>query len=135
VPEPTGYHHSHAKPTRRPDCEIGVGFSTSGREITQFLVDLQYTESFAPTNYTQIARIDHNPSATRGHDIRSQGIHVDALQKSGPDIKFFPTHSHVPHDLGTVIRACAQYFENNTDFFVDLYEGRNSPSNAPRWSP
>jgi hypothetical protein len=135
VPEPSGYDKAHEKNCSRGDCVIGVGFDTAGGTITRFLVNLQYIESFLPPSYTEIARFDHNPTSATGHDIYGEGIHIDVVQKNGPDIKFKPQHSHIPSDLGIVIRACSTYFNDNATDLIDLYEGRVSPSNLPSWSP
>lgn len=114
---------------------IGVGFARQQGEVTRFLVDLQYTESILSPDYTQIARIDHNPASPTGHDIRSEGIHVDARRKHGQGRKYYPSYSHIPRDLGEMIEASADYLRRNATFFVDFYEGTLSPSNAPRWTP
>lgn len=90
VPEPTGYDKAHEKPCSRGDCVIGVGWDVYRGSIIRFLVDLQYTESLLSPSYTQIARFDHNPTTANGHDIYSEGIHIDVAQKDGQDIKFTP---------------------------------------------
>lgn len=136
MPKPVGYAKSHEKPcTSRGDCVIGVGFSRIGTVITRFLVDLQYSESFHLCDYTQIARFDHNPANPKGHDIRAEGIHVDARRKHGQDETYYPAYSYIPSDLGIVIRACTEYLDEHADFFVDFYEGEHRPSTAPGWSP
>lgn len=136
MPHPSGYGHSHEKLCiSRRDCSIGVGFDRQQGDIVRFLVDLQYTESFTPPDYTQIARIDHNSSPSSGHDIRTEGIHVDVRSKHGQNRKYYPHYSHVPHRLGAVIQASADYFHQNASFFVDFYEGAHSPPTAPPWIP
>lgn len=136
MPRPAGYDRSHEKPcTTRADCVIGVGFDRSQGKITRFLGDLQYTETITSPSYTQIARIDHNPAHSAGHDLYREGIHVDARSKHGPNTKFHPAHSHVPRDLGTVIAACADYLDRNAPLFVAFYDGSHRPSNAPHWTP
>lgn len=97
------------------------------------MVDLQYTESLSSPSYSQIARFDHNPTDPDGHNIRKEGIHIDASRKSGREVTFYPQHSHVPTDLGVVIRSCANYFDAHADAFVDFYEGSNPPGMPPRW--
>jgi len=136
MPKPVGYAKAYERPcTSRGDCVIGVGFDRPETDITRFLVDLQYTESFRPRNYTQIARIDHNPTNPQGHDARAEGIHVDARSKHGQNETYYPNHPHVPSHLGVVIAASAEYFDQHADFFVDFYEGAHRPNSAPGWSP
>jgi hypothetical protein len=114
---------------------IGVGFARQQGDVTRFLVDLQYTESILSPDYTQIARIDHNPANPTGHDVHSEGIHVDARRKHGQGRTYYPTYSHIPNDLGEVIKASADYLSRHADFFVDFYDGSLNPANAPRWTP
>lgn len=136
MPRPTGYDVSFERAcVSRGDCVIGVGFDTSRGDITRFLVDLQYTASFLRRQYTQIARIDHNPSNPSGHDIRSEGLHVDAVSKHGRSKKYWPVTSPVPPNLADVVDASAAYLDESADFFVDFYEGNHRPGNAPVWSP
>jgi len=112
---------------------IGVGFARQQGDVTRFLVDLQYTESILSPDYTQIARIDHNPGSPAGHDIRNEGIHIDARRKHGQNEKYYPAYSHIPSDLGDVIKASADYLGRNASFFVKFYEGSHRPTDAPRW--
>lgn len=136
VPRPSGYDKSHEKPCQsRGDCVIGVGFDLSGSNVTRFQVDLQYMESFVPPSYTQIARIDHNPANPNGHDIHSEGIHVDAITNHGRNRRYKPHCTYIPINLDVVIRGCANYFHQNAKFFVDFYTGSKKSGNAPGWSP
>lgn len=133
--KPTGYDVAYERPCSRGDCVIGIGWDVNKGDVIRFLVDLQYTDLLLSANYTQIARFDHNPSNPNGHDIYKEGIHIDVVQKDGPDIKFHPSHSHIPHDLGAVMRVCAEYLDDNASRLISIHKDGNSSPNLPSWSP
>jgi hypothetical protein len=131
MPRPAGYGTAHQKPcSSRGDCVIGVGFDTHQGNIVKFLVNLQYKTRFLPARYEQIARIDHNPTSHSGHDILTEGLHIDAKDHQGQWRKYRPQHT-LPAKLGPVIRTSADYLNRNANFFVDLYEGNNASSSPP----
>lgn len=136
MPRPSGYGVSYQRScSNRGDCVIGVGFDTNRGTITRFLVDLQYTVTVLSRNFTLIARIDHNPTNPASHDILSEGLHVDVESKYARARKYWPQHAPLPSDLAVVIDASVDYLDENSDFFVDFYEGNHRPSNPPDWSP
>lgn len=132
---PSGYDECYVTPCSRGDCQLGVGFDKSANDVTAFLVQLQHARNFTPMNWTGIARFDHNPYDPNGHDIYHEGIHIDVKRKGQRDIRLKPSFTHIPMDLGIVIRGCIDYFDTHAKFFKDLYDGTQSPSNAPKWSP
>lgn len=133
MPKPAGYGTAYQKTCSiRRDCVIGVGFDTSQGNIIKFLVDLQYQTRFLSSRYKQIARIDHNSTSDSGHDILTEGLHIDAKDHQGQWRKYWPQYT-LPANLGPVIRTSVDYLNRNADFFVDLYEGNNTSSNPPTY--
>lgn len=115
---------------------IGVGFDTFNGDVTRFLVDLQYTKNLLTSrNYTQIVRTDHNPANPNGHDLLSEGLHFDIRTKDGRELKFSPSNTAVPNDLGVLIKTIKDYFRDNAGFFVDIHTGNISPSGVPNFPP
>lgn len=133
--QPSGYDDSFLISCSRGDCQVGVGLNKSGGDVTAFLVQLQYAKQYLPIQWTQIARFDHNPSNPSGHDIFDEGLHIDIVRKHGRDIKIMPAISHLPRNLSVVIDGCINYFDNNAKWFKDIYDGSQSPSGAPKWTP
>lgn len=133
MPPPTGYDRAHVQPGSRGDCVIGVGVSNTGNRVRAFLVDLQYASDPVIGNYTQIARFDHNERVGDSHNIREEGLHLDVEQRVGPKIRFWPTDSAMPDNLGIVINSCVQYLYDNADYFVEIYGGSRRPQNVPPW--
>ena len=61
---------------------MGIGWDVDKGDVIRFLVDLQYTDPLLSTNYTQIARFDHNPSNPNGHDIYKEGFTLMSCRKT-----------------------------------------------------
>ncbi|MFB6175556.1 MAG: hypothetical protein ABEI99_00125 [Halobaculum sp.] len=133
MPEPSGYETSYESDTVRSDCVVGVGLDVQEGRVRRFLVDLQYT--VRANEYTQIARFDHNELDRDGHDIRTNGFHIDVVVEDGSERTVVPEHHPIPQELGVVVRACKNYLNTYSDFFVAVYEGEQDPSRLPNWPP
>jgi len=46
-------------------------------EITRFLVQLEYRRD---NDWTPIVRYDHDPASEHGHDVTTEGAHMDVFQ-------------------------------------------------------
>lgn len=132
---PTGYDVAYHISCGRSDCHITVGFDRKQGRIPRFLVLLHYQTSTAPTNWTEIARMDHNETPGQGHDIYQEGLHVDIARQSQREVHLDVPHSPLSSSRGTVIRGCISYLDGETDYIIDVYEERISPGRPPRWSP
>lgn len=134
TPIPTGYDKSKAVNTNHPDCLIVVGFDQNRGRIPRFLVRLHYdAKSTDPRQWEGIARFDHNETPGSGHNVYTQGLHIDVSRRSGGEVKIHPRHSNLPANRGSVIRLCVQYFDIHAQHFIDIYEGNISPGGPPRW--
>jgi len=118
----------------RADCHITVGFDQRQSDISRFLVQLHYQAATFPVRWESIARMDHNPRAAEGHDIYSEGLHVDVSRKSGETAHLHLRHNPLSTDRGMVIRGCVEYLKREAGYFIDVYEERKTPSSPPRWS-
>ncbi|GGJ07124.1 hypothetical protein GCM10008995_16220 [Halobellus salinus] len=130
---PAGYDVSKAVEASTSNCVLTVGFDRQSNHIPRFIVQLHYRIDINPIRWEAIARMDHNETAALGHNIYQEGLHVDAARRSHPPVKLRPSHSPLPASRGRVIRACTDYLDVNTGYFVDVYEGNVSPGSPPRW--
>lgn len=87
-------------------------------DVTCFLIKLEYNLQSAvmvSDDWRGVARFDHNPNSINGHDIASEGLHLDILDKHGNKIdvrRGFPSLS-----ANKAVRYCQQYFR---DYGEDL---------------
>lgn len=131
---PTGYDISKHVPHGRGDCHLTVGFDQEQGHIPRFLVMLHYQVSQSPVQWGAIARMDHNDRAARGHDVYSEGLHVDIARRSKQTVQLDVTHATLPANRGRVIRQCGEYLEQESDYFINVFEERRPPGRPPRWS-
>jgi hypothetical protein len=78
--------------------------------------------------------MDHNDYAARGHDVYSEGLHVDIARRSKPTEQLDVPHATLSSNRGAVIRGCVDYLRQETDYFTNVYEEQRSPGTPPRWS-
>jgi hypothetical protein len=113
------------KYTEYPYARILRDFTVRGGDVTRFVVQLEYGlggEFFWPENYDEwepVARFDHNPQGSDGHDVRDEGLHLDVYRGDGQYERTwdFP---HVP--VNEAPRWCEAYFEKNLDFLLERFE-------------
>jgi hypothetical protein len=79
--------------------------------------------------------MDHNETSMMGHDVYSEGLHVDIARRSKGTVHLELSHARLPSNRGTVIRGCVEYLLRHADYFIDVYEERHHPGGAPRWRP
>ena len=60
--------------SHRVRARAGFDLDRTREEITRFLVQLEYDMA---DGWTPIVRSDHNPPGTYGHDVESEGVHID----------------------------------------------------------
>lgn len=130
---PTGYDVCKRVQAGRSDCLITVGFDRIRSHIPRFLIQLHYQTTASPVQWDPIARMDHNDSPMKGHNVYKEGLHVDIDRRTSPEVKLYLHHSLLPASRGTVIRRCVEYFDNESDYFVDVFEERTVPGTPPRW--
>ena len=64
--------------------------------------------------------------------VHDEGLHIDVETPAG-EVTLHPRHDPLPPDRGRLIRICVEYFDNNVQYFVDVFNGDTSPSNPPSW--
>jgi len=115
-------------------CAIGVGFDVYRGTVERFLVQLTARENPEAFRARQIARIDHNPSSPRGHDLGSEDIHIDVRLVDGTERTLHPRRGKpTATDLGRMIERSIEYFDTHAAYFLGVSEGRADPSDVPDW--
>lgn len=131
---PDGYDVAKHVRAGRSDRHVTVGFDRDGTRIPRFLIQLHYQTDTDPVRWTAVARMDHNATASDGHDVYKEGLHVDVSRREGETTHLQLRHAPLPPDRGVVIRRSAEYLIQEGGYFVDVYAGRITPSDPPRWS-
>jgi len=131
---PSGYDRHFLLPISQDRCRIALGFDVEAGTVQRFLVQLQW-QSPPPISIEQVARIDHNPGNTLGHDVRAEGIHVDVVLSEGGEVTMFPAQPAPAlwTNLGRVIDLSTQYLEDNAAYFLDVRSGAVDPRDPPSW--
>jgi len=70
------------------------------------------------SEYTPVARSDHDPASDYGHDVRVEGVHVDVLDRDGDTVRTID-EDHLPGDPPETVTSALKYVERH---FSDRYE-------------
>lgn len=128
---PAGYDETRHVQAGRPDCHITIGFDQQRQHIPRFIVQLHYQTATNPVDWTEIARMDHNETSITGHDVYTEGLHVDIARESKATVHLQVPHSPLPRSRGTVIRRCAEYLAGEASYFIGVFEERRPPGSPP----
>lgn len=93
-------------------------------DVDWFVVQLEYNLEPAPTaddNWDVVARADHQPEMSWGHDIREEGLHID-LYENGEKVEREWYYSDIP------VNEAPEWCETQFKKYSDYYLGRYSPS-------
>ena len=98
-----------------------TAIDTCKGEVSAFWVQLEANTnpgSSCEAEWVDIARFDHQPMNPQGHDICSEGLHMDLRhpQMQDPKVQEFPSV-----DLAHAPRYCERYFDENYEDIVQRY--------------
>ncbi|MDS0280009.1 hypothetical protein NDI85_19680 [Halomicroarcula sp. S1AR25-4] len=91
----------------------------------QFLIQLEYNRAMVdlgPDRWGPIARFDHNPAAEDGHDVASEGLHLDLLDIDGD--KHTVRRGFPFKPLQQCPEYCERYLVKKSSQLVREYERR-----------
>jgi hypothetical protein len=60
-----------------PDGQLRYGYETDDGRVRWFTVQL---ECWVDGEWQPVARFDHDPDAEMGHDVRTEGVHMDVYR-------------------------------------------------------
>lgn len=66
--------------TSHPDGELRYGVRTLDGRISEFVVQLY---CWVDGGWDLVAQFDHNPDMGQGHDVRTEGPHMDVFRPTG----------------------------------------------------
>lgn len=110
-----------------PYTRLRFYLATSQGTPEKFTIQLEYNLRMASgyvDNWRPIARFDHNPYSKNGHDIRSEGLHMDLLDANNTKHDVKRAFPQVP--LQDAPEYCENYLLIHHDTITADFERRNS---------
>lgn len=116
----------YSKPVDLPYTRLRFYLRTSQGSPEAFLIQLEYNLGMVsefPDTWQAIARFDHNPQSKRGHDVETEGLHMDLIDAddTGHDVK--RGFSNVPLDEAP--EYCERFLLMNAESLSRDFEMRN----------
>lgn len=68
------------RPTSRPDGELRYGVRTREGRVVEFVV---HSFRWVDGAWRLVAQFEHDPVMEQGHDVRTEGVHMDAFNPAG----------------------------------------------------
>ncbi|AGN01817.1 hypothetical protein L593_09360 [Salinarchaeum sp. Harcht-Bsk1] len=131
---PVGFDLQYVVSPPDERCRVWIGIDVFRGDVQRFLVQLQRRSAAERRTVVQIARIDHNPAGRDGHDLRTEGVHVDVVLRDGDEQTVYPpTNPGVQTDLGATIDQAKRYFRRHTGYFLRVHYGEIEPNDPPPW--
>ncbi len=108
-----GQERHYTKAVHLPYTRIRTVVETRSGDVRRFLVQLEYNvarQTAFAEQWEGVARFDHNPSAHDGHDIRTEGLHMDICEPNDDDKRAtgFP-----PVAVNDAPKWCENYLERD----------------------
>lgn len=113
--EPSGYDREFTAIVDRRS-QIRTGLSTERGRVTRFFVQLEY---WLDGEWREVVRFDHDPSSPFGHDVASEGIHMDVYRNGR---KYHVKRDFPAVELNRAPRYCTAYIRENTDSLLRRFE-------------
>ncbi len=130
MPE-SSYENVHPKRIAGTGFRRVSRFDTAQGEVTRFVAQLQKPRD--DDEYETIAQFDHDPISPGGHDVYSEGVHIDVYRRNEKDIKLWPVHAGLPTSRGRLLRYCSEYLEENAEWLGAVHLGVKEPVDPPRY--
>lgn len=130
VPE---YDREYPVDCDHPQCHIYVRLAKDRGRLRRFAIQLQKYQELTP-KWETIAQFDHDPGADMGHDVFSEGLHIDLYLEYASDMKVYPSHPPLrDFSPGAVVRRCVDYFKEHDEWFLNVHRGLVAPDDPPHW--
>lgn len=99
-----------------PSVRRRLGYSHERGEVTAFVVQLEY--HFGDT-WTPVVRYDHNPANEAGHDVTTEGLHIDIYRDGEKDRQEFIAP---PMPAGVALDLAEDHLAANAKQFIQRFE-------------
>ena len=107
-----------------PATQLRVEIDTAEGDVSRFVVQLEYDlewdyDTTSTSSWAVVARFDHDPETEFGHDIVSEGLHLDIYREGEKEsvLRGFPK---VP--LNEAPAWCEGYLHENAQRFIGRFE-------------
>lgn len=102
--------------------QIRVELGKTKGDVDWFIVQLEYNHGPFPNqedDWEQVARFDHQPQMSWGHDIREEGLHLD-LYENGQKVEREMYYAEFP--VNKAPQWCEAHLEEYADHYLAQYE-------------
>lgn len=108
-----------------PAVRRRVNIGKTGGDVDWFVVQLEYNATvMGQTNdWKQVARFDHHPQYSWGHDVRIEGLHLD-LYRNGRKYKVI-TSGFPQLPVNEYPAYCEEYFKKQWHALIERFEQWN----------
>ncbi|MFW6265526.1 MAG: DUF7718 family protein [Halanaeroarchaeum sp.] len=113
--EPRDYDREFTTPlTHRTRRRVGYSHETG--TVTRFVVQLEYR---LDDGWAEVVRFDHDPEADQGHDVTTEGVHLDVYREGekirSPEI--FP-----PMPANTALTSAEEHLTQHAERYIKRFE-------------
>lgn len=119
-----------------PGVRCAVRFDKPRKSVTRFIVQLQRLIGVAENHWKTFAQIDHEPRNPGGHDLYSEGLHVDIYHTDGTisTIQSIPTAQSLPRPTIVLLHRCKDYLCDYVDYFRQVAKNQTPLNSPPKFS-
>ena len=93
-----------------------IGYSHDGGAVTRFVIQLEYR---LQGEWVEVVRFDHDPEAEQGHDVPTEGVHIDVYRDGervrSPEI--FP-----PMPANSALTSAEEHLTQHGERYVKRFE-------------
>lgn len=92
------------------------GYTHDHGEVTRFVVQLEYLYD---GEWTPIVRYDHDPASEHGHDVATEGLHIDVFRDGQ---KYRQEYITPPMPAGVALDVAEDHLSANAQRFTRRFE-------------
>lgn len=107
-----------------PIARIRRDLDVDDGTVSRFVVQLEYDIAAVDIDPDQsdwrvVARFDHDATSGGGHDVASEGLHLDVYRDGE---RYARLHGFPDLPLGRAMRYCERYLRNHSDRLLARFE-------------
>lgn len=108
----------HRTAVSHPDGEMRYGATTARGGVEEFVVQLYCWHDGA---WRVVCQFDHTPSQSGGHDVTTEGIHLDLFDAEGNKVDVETANHPGPVPIQFAFRYCIRYIERRNELLVQRW--------------
>ena len=93
-----------------------LGYSHDRGEVMRFVVQLEYRHE---GEWWPVVRYDHDPASTHGHDVTTEGLHIDVYRDGE---KYRQEYVAPPIPAGVALDFAEDHLAENAQRFTRRFE-------------